>query len=110
MLNKRFPRLLPEPIRKNMRVAELIDGAFKAYNGGRLAEGCRLFTEKMLAGEGCVGMSLDRRAHAGRAGARGHRAADEGRVSWIGSSPRGRISTTICITGWAWSSTPARRF
>ena len=58
MLNKRFPRLLPEPIRKNMRVTELIDGAFKAYNGGRLAEGCRLFTEKMLAGQGCVGMTL----------------------------------------------------
>jgi len=38
MLNKKFPRLLPEPIVKNMRVAELIEGTFKAYNGGRLAE------------------------------------------------------------------------
>ena len=37
-LNKKFPRLLPEPIRKGMKVAELIDTAFKAYNGGRLAE------------------------------------------------------------------------
>jgi deoxyhypusine synthase len=57
-LNKKFPRLLPEAIRKNMRVADLIDTAFKAYNGGRLAEACRLFTQKMIAGEGTVGMSL----------------------------------------------------
>src|SRR6188768_3382187 len=57
-LNKRFPRLLPESIKKNMRVADLIDTAFKAYNGGRLAEGCRLFTNKMIAGNGTVGMSL----------------------------------------------------
>ncbi len=57
-LNKKFPRLLPEPIRKGMKVTELIDTAFKAYNGGRLAEACRLFTAKMIAGEGTVGMSL----------------------------------------------------
>src|SRR4051794_36883970 len=57
-LNKKFPRLLPEPIRKGMKVADLIDTTFKAYNGGRLAEACRLFTQKMIAGEGTVGMSL----------------------------------------------------
>jgi len=57
-LNKKFPRLLPEPIRKGMKVADLIDTAFKAYNGGRLAEACRLFTGKMIAGDGVVGMSL----------------------------------------------------
>jgi deoxyhypusine synthase len=57
-LNKKFPRLLPEPIRKGMKVTELIDTSFKAYNGGRLAEACRLFTEKMIAGTGTVGMSL----------------------------------------------------
>ena len=57
-LNKKFPRLLPEPIRKGMKVADLIDTAFKAYNGGRLAEACRLFTAKMIAGRGVVGMSL----------------------------------------------------
>src|SRR5437870_2173342 len=51
-LNKKFPRLLPEPIRKGMRVDTLIDTAFKAYNGARLAEACRLFTQKMIAGEG----------------------------------------------------------
>ena len=58
MLHKRFPRLLPESIRKNMKVTDLIDGAFKAYNGGRLAEACRLFTGKMLPKNGAVGMSL----------------------------------------------------
>ncbi len=58
LLNKKFPRLLPTPIKKNMRVADLIDTAFKAYNGGRLAEACRLFTEKMLPKDGTVGLSL----------------------------------------------------
>jgi len=57
-LNKKFPRLLPKPIRKGITAADLIDTAFKAYNGGRLAEACRLFTEKMIAGDGTVGMSL----------------------------------------------------
>src|SRR4051794_41845099 len=57
-LNKKFPRLLPEPIRKGIKVTDLIDTAFKAYNGGRLAEACRLFTQKMIAGQGTVGMSL----------------------------------------------------
>ncbi len=57
-LNKKFPRLLPEPIRQGMKVANLIDTTFKAYNGGRLAEACRLFTGKMIAGNGVVGMSL----------------------------------------------------
>ena len=57
-LNKKFPQLLPDPIRKNSRVADLIDTAFKAYNGGRLAEACRLFSQKMIAGNGVVGMSL----------------------------------------------------
>lgn len=58
LLNKKFPRLLPTPIKKNVRVADLIDNAFKAYNGGRLAEACRLLTEKMLPHNGTVGLSL----------------------------------------------------
>ena len=57
-LNKQFPRLLPEPICKGVTAADLIDGAFKAYNGGRLAEACRLFSSKMIAADGTVGMSL----------------------------------------------------
>ncbi|MEQ1861849.1 MAG: deoxyhypusine synthase [Chthoniobacteraceae bacterium] len=57
-LNKKFPRLLPTPIRKGMRADDLIESAFKAYNGARLAEACRLFSGKMVAGNGTVGMSL----------------------------------------------------
>ena len=61
MVNKlkgKFPRLLPESVRKGVGAADLIDTAFKAYNGGRLAEACRLYTNKMLAEDGTVGMSL----------------------------------------------------
>ena len=57
-LNKKFPRLLPTPIKKNVRVVDLIDNTFKAYNGGRLGEACRLLTEKMLPHNGTVGLSL----------------------------------------------------
>jgi deoxyhypusine synthase len=57
-LNKKFPRLLPAPITRGMKTADLIDGCFKAYNGGRLAEACRLLTGKMLAHNGTVGLSL----------------------------------------------------
>ncbi len=57
-LRDQFPRLLPAPARKGISAADLIDGAFKAYNGGRLAEACRLFSGKMVAGDGLVGMSL----------------------------------------------------
>src|SRR5689334_122246 len=57
-LNKKFPRLLPNPIRKGFSVEQLVDDTFKAYNGGRLAEACRLFTRKMIAGNATVGMSL----------------------------------------------------
>jgi deoxyhypusine synthase len=57
-LKDRFPRLLPEPIKKNCRVTELIDCCFKAYNSGRLAEGCRLFVQKMLSDDGLVGLSI----------------------------------------------------
>ena len=57
-LNKKFPRLLPQAITKGISVADLIDSAFKAYNGARLAEACRLFTQKMISGQGTVGLSL----------------------------------------------------
>ena len=57
-LKGRFPRLLPQSVRKGMVAADLIDTAFKAYNGGRLAEACRLYTNKMLAADGTVGVSL----------------------------------------------------
>jgi deoxyhypusine synthase len=57
-LNKKFPRLLPSAIGKGWKVTDLVDNTFKAYNGARLAEACWLFTRKMVAGNGTVGMSL----------------------------------------------------
>jgi deoxyhypusine synthase len=57
-LKGKFPRLLPGSVCEGIGAADLIDTAFKAYNGGRLAEACRLYTNKMLADDGTVGMSL----------------------------------------------------
>jgi deoxyhypusine synthase len=54
----RGPKIDPRPITGRESVAELVDSAFLAYNGGRLAEGCRLFAERMLAADVVVGMSL----------------------------------------------------
>jgi deoxyhypusine synthase len=56
-LNK-FPRLDPVPVRKGMRASALIAGTFQAYNAARLREGCELFTRKMLARNGLVGLSI----------------------------------------------------
>lgn len=54
----RGARIDPKPISGTETVAELIDNAFLAYNAGRLAEACRLFSELMLEGDVTVGMSL----------------------------------------------------
>jgi deoxyhypusine synthase len=54
----RGERIDPSPITGAERVADLIDGAFLAYNAGRLREACRLFVEKMLEPEVTVGVSL----------------------------------------------------
>ncbi len=51
-------RILPGKITGKQTVEELIENAFLAYNAARLREGCRLFTEKMLADDVTVGMSL----------------------------------------------------
>lgn len=51
-------RIDPAPITGQENVADLLDNAFLAYNAGRLREGCRLFTERMLAPESTVAMSL----------------------------------------------------
>lgn len=51
-------RIEPRAITGRESVAELLDNAFLAYNAGRLREGCRLFTERMLAPESTVAMSL----------------------------------------------------
>ncbi len=52
------PRIDPARVRGDMTVAELMDGAFSSYNAGRLREGARLFTEKMLADDVTVGVTL----------------------------------------------------
>ncbi|HTR19944.1 MAG TPA: deoxyhypusine synthase [Gemmatimonadales bacterium] len=54
----RGSRIDPRAITGAETVAELVDNAFLAYNAGRLAEACRLYTERMLAPTATVGMSL----------------------------------------------------
>ncbi|MGB9642961.1 MAG: homospermidine biosynthesis protein [Candidatus Ratteibacteria bacterium] len=51
-------RILPRKITGKETLEEIIDNAFLAYNAARLKEGCRLFTERMLADDVTIGMSL----------------------------------------------------
>jgi deoxyhypusine synthase len=51
-------RIDPKPLTGKESVADLIDDAFLAYNAGRLREGCLLFTQRMLAPDVTVGLSL----------------------------------------------------
>ncbi|HLG76219.1 MAG TPA: deoxyhypusine synthase [Ktedonobacteraceae bacterium] len=53
-------QIIPQRIRPNMTVAELIDQQFQAYNAARLNEAARLYAEKMLAPEQdvTIGMTL----------------------------------------------------
>ena len=52
------PKIAPKPIAAGISLADLIDGAFLSYNGGRLREVCQLFTRKMLDADGTVGLTL----------------------------------------------------
>ncbi|MDQ6829769.1 MAG: deoxyhypusine synthase [Gemmatimonadota bacterium] len=54
----RGQRISPTPVRGHETVADLIDGTFLAYNAARLREACALFTNKMLAADSTVGMTL----------------------------------------------------
>jgi len=54
----RGQRIDPKPITGRETIPDLVDHAFLAYNAGRLAEGCRLFAERMLEDDVTVGMSL----------------------------------------------------
>ena len=54
----RGQRINPKGITGQESAADLIDNAFLAYNAGRLREGCRLFTERMLEPGVTVAMSL----------------------------------------------------
>ncbi len=48
----------PTLVKKGLSVPDLVDNAFLAYNAGRMREGCRLFSDKMLRPDVTVGMSL----------------------------------------------------
>ena len=48
----------PRRINGREKVVDLIDGAFLAYNAGRLREACQLFTEKMLEDGVTVGLTM----------------------------------------------------
>jgi len=51
-------RIDPEPLGRGATVSEVVDGAFLAYNAGKLKTAARLFVEKMLAEECRVGLSV----------------------------------------------------
>lgn len=54
----RGARINPRVIDGRESVVQLIDGTFQAYNSGRLREACQLFSEKMLARNVTVGLTL----------------------------------------------------
>jgi deoxyhypusine synthase len=51
-------RIDPAPITGATKLVDLVDGAFLAYNAGRLREACWLFTQKMLDPDVTVGVTL----------------------------------------------------
>jgi len=51
-------RIAPGGIRKGISAADLVDQAFLAYNGGRLAEAARLLVKKVLKPEVTLGVTL----------------------------------------------------
>src|SRR3989338_5041705 len=46
------------PIKRDVKITELVDRHFQAYNAGRLGEACRLFAQEMLKSDVTIGMSL----------------------------------------------------
>lgn len=48
----------PNPIHPSTSIKELVDSNFISYNAGRLREACQLFSEKILADDVTVGLSL----------------------------------------------------
>ncbi|PHX96053.1 MAG: deoxyhypusine synthase [Gemmatimonadetes bacterium] len=51
-------RIAPRRIDGSETVEQLVDGVFQAYNAGRLREACHLFSEKMLANDVTIGLTL----------------------------------------------------
>jgi deoxyhypusine synthase len=50
--------IFPTPLRGGETLADLVDSAYLAYNGGRLREACQLFARKILEDDVLVGLSL----------------------------------------------------
>ncbi|MDP4199373.1 MAG: deoxyhypusine synthase [Bacteroidota bacterium] len=50
--------IVPKPMPRAMKVADLVDDYFQAYNAGRLHEACHLMTERMLGDDVTIGLSL----------------------------------------------------
>lgn len=51
-------KIIPQPIPKGIKVTELIDNYFQAYNAARLKEAAQLFSKKMLEHDVTIGMTL----------------------------------------------------
>lgn len=51
-------KITTTPIKKDIKITELVDNYFQAYNAGRLNEACNLFTQKMLEDDVTIGMSI----------------------------------------------------
>jgi deoxyhypusine synthase len=50
--------IVPKPMPKGMKVTDIIDNYFQAYNAGRINEACNLFATKMLEENVTVGLSI----------------------------------------------------
>lgn len=51
-------RIDPPPLTAGASLTTIVEEAFLSYNAGRLREACRLFSQKMLADDVTVGLSL----------------------------------------------------
>src|SRR5438132_14154381 len=51
-------RIMPKNLTGKEKLHEVVDETFLAYNSARLKEGCQLFTDKMLAADVTIGMTL----------------------------------------------------
>lgn len=51
-------RISPPPLSAETAIPQLLEEAFLSYNAGRLRESCQIFSDKMLAEDCLVGMSI----------------------------------------------------
>jgi len=51
-------RIDPKPIHERIKITELVDEVFVAYNAARLREACHLYSKRMLDEDVTVGMTL----------------------------------------------------